>query len=128
MIEGLEHVGIGVQDLEKAKGFYREVLGFQVFIEREMDHPRIKKLVFMRNGDDIIELLHMPSLQAPDNESYEVVGLSHVCFKVQDFAGEVDRWVGLGIPQVVPSYPTADGGMRTVFRGPNGEFIELRGR
>lgn len=128
MIEGLEHVGIGVQDLKKAKDFYQNVLGFQVFTERELDHPKVKRLVYMRNGDDIIELLHMPALPAPDGGSYEVVGLSHICFKVQDFRAEVDRWVGLGITQVVPPSPAADGGMRTVFQGPSGEFIELRGR
>lgn len=129
LIEGFEHVGIGVQDIEKAKAFYHDVLGYQVFSEREVDQPRIRKLVFMRNNNnDIVELLHMPDLQAPGDGSYEVIGLAHICFKVSDFAGEVSRWAGLGVSQVVPPSPTFDGGMRTVFRGPNGEFIELRGR
>ncbi|MDP2728155.1 MAG: VOC family protein [Dehalococcoidia bacterium] len=128
MIEGLEHVGIGVQDLEKAKAFYENVLGFQVFAEREIGLATVKKVVFMRNGDDIIELLHMPDSMTSNTGSYEVVGLSHICFKVRDFAAEVDRWISLGISQVVPPSPTADGNMRTVFRGPSGEFIELRGR
>lgn len=128
LIEGFEHVGIGVQDLEKAKAFYQNVLGFEVFTEREIALGKIKKLCFMRNGNDMIELLHMPDLQAPGDGSYEVIGLAHICFKVSDFAGEVSRWAGLGVSQVVPPSPTFDGGMRTVFRGPSGEYIELRGR
>lgn len=126
MIEGLEHVGIGVADLDKARSFYQDILGFQVVLEREIDQPKIKRVVFMRNGDDMIELLYLPGMKAVDT-SAEVVGLAHICFKVRDFAAEVARWVGLGIPQVVPPTPTADGGMRTVFRGPSGEYIELRG-
>jgi len=128
LIEGLEHVGIGVKDLEKAKAFYRDVLGFQVFTEREVELPRVKRLVFMRKGDDMIELLHIPGLEVPTGTTYEVLGVSHICFKVSDFGGEVSKWVGLGIHQVVPPSPTADGAMRTVFQGPSGEFIELRGR
>lgn len=129
LIEGFEHVGIGVQDIEKAKAFYHDVLGYQVFSEREVDQPRIRKLVFMRNNNnDMVELLHIPSMQTSNEAAFDTTGLSHVCYRVGDFPAEVDRWAGLGIPQVVPPSPTADGGMRTVFRGPSGEFIELRGR
>ncbi len=129
MIERFEHVGIGVKDMEKSVAFYRDVLGYQVFSERPMSVPnsKIKKLVFMRRGDDIIELLHMPEGH-PAAGNYESLGTSHICFTVQGIQAEMDRWTALGVPQVIPPTPTADGGMRTAFRGPDGEFIELRGK
>jgi lactoylglutathione lyase len=123
----MDHVGIGVRDLDRALAFYREMLGFQVFTERELHKPPVEKLVFMRRGDDVIEILHMPTLVEAGKDSYEYLGLSHVSFRVRGFQQEVDRWQGLGVPIIVPPSPTADGGMRAVFRGPSGEFIELRG-
>ena len=129
MIERLEHVGIGVKDMDKSVAFYRDVVGYQVFSERPMTAPnsKIKKLVFMRQGDDIIELLHMPD-GYPGVERYESLGTSHICFAVQGIQAEIDRWAALGVPQVVPATPTADGGMRAAFSGPDGEYIELKGK
>lgn len=129
MIERFEHVGIGVRDADKSVAFYRDVLGFEVASEREMNIPnsRIKKLIFMRRGDDVIELLLMP--EGDDGvEKYESVGVSHICFIVQGIREEIDRWNGLGITQAIPPSPTADGGLRCAYRGPDGEFIELRGK
>lgn len=129
MIEGLEHVGIGVRDLEKSVAFYRDMLGFEVAMERDLNVPasRIKKLVFMRRGDDMIELLSMPEGNK-GVESYETTGVSHICFTVQGIKEEIEKWTRLGIPQSIPPTPTADGGLRTAFRGPDGEHIELRGK
>ena len=128
MIERFEHVGIGVKNMEESVAFYRDVLGFQVFMEKEMPpNAPIKKLVFMRCGDDVIELLSFPSADSAVAK-YESLGTSHICFAVQGIKEEIDRWLALGIPQVIPASPTADGGLRCAFRGPNGEFIELKGK
>ena len=128
MIDKLEHIGIGVKDMDASVAFYRDVMGFQVFSEREMPAGGpIKKLVFLRRGEDIIELLAFRSADA-GVAKYESLGTSHICFAVQGIKGEIDRWVSLGIPQVIPTSPTADGGFRTAFQGPNGEFIELKGK
>ncbi|MDP2663661.1 MAG: VOC family protein [Dehalococcoidia bacterium] len=128
MIEKFEHIGIGVKDMEASVTFYRDVMGFQVFMEKEMPAGGpIKKLVFLRRGEDIIELLSFRSADA-GVAKYESLGTSHICFAVQGIKAEIDRWVGLGIPQVIPTSPTADGGFRTAFKGPNGEFIELKGK
>jgi len=129
LIEKFEHVGIGVKDMEESVAFYRDVVGFQVFMEKDMSGAGgpIKKLVFLRNGNDIIELLSFASADA-GVAKYESLGTSHICFAVQGIKEEIDRWLALGIPQVIPTSPTADGGFRTAFKGPNGEFIELKGK
>lgn len=128
MIEGFEHFGIGVKDMDASVAFYQDVMGFQVFLEREMpaDGP-VKKMVFLRKGEDIIELVSFRDGAAGVAKS-ESMGPSHVCYAVQGIKAEIDRWVGLGILQILPVLPTDDGGFRTAFRGPNGEYIELRGR
>lgn len=122
----MEHVGIGVKDLEKSIAFYRDVLGYQIAQERVIDTPTVKKLVFMKRGNDMVELLYMPDAPAPEPRR-DTVGLAHLCFVVEDLDAEVARWLGMGVEQTLKPVPAGEHERRTVFKGPNGEQFELRG-
>ena len=81
----LDHVGIAVQDLEKALAFFRDVLGLHVEATEEIASQRVRA-TFLPAGDPKLELLEAT---APDSPIARFVekrgpGLHHVAFRVSD--------------------------------------------
>lgn len=127
MILKLDHVAIVVGDLDRSAKFYAEHFGFCEYSRTIVpQNPRIREIAYLRLGDDILELVHIPG--APLGEGF------HFALRVTGFDDEVRRLSAAGVPLLAPPHATAarepaeSGWRRAVFQGPDGEQIELRGR
>lgn len=127
MFERIDHIAITVKDLEKSINFYERHFGFKKYFEHDVPVPYIKKIAYLKLGEGVLELVH-----APDSKS-SMEGF-HFCFKVKDFDEAVSKLKGEGIPVITEPHPTPprsheeEGWKRVVFKGPDGESIELRGK
>jgi catechol 2,3-dioxygenase-like lactoylglutathione lyase family enzyme len=81
------HVVIAVSDMDRALGFYRDVLGMDLVFDRELSgEPFAGRAVGGLVGGASVELLWLPG-QPPDVDSpsvYKSVGVQVVSFSVTD--------------------------------------------
>lgn len=123
----LDHVGIYVEDLEKALEFYCGALGLErPAIEDKAEHGI--RLARVRIGDVDLELIeaavektmlrHMP---------YQGPGLYHIGVRVESTDRELGRMRAAGIP-VLDEVPREGDNMRVAFLHPaaaKGVMVEL---
>ncbi len=125
----IDHIGIAVADLRKAKRAY-EALGIPCTKEEEVPTERVRIAMFPV-GEARIELLESTT---PDSTIARFIarrgeGLHHICFAVEDIekAMAKARAQGLRLVDQVPR--RGQGGSRVVFIHPastSGVLIELR--
>ncbi|MBC8079152.1 MAG: VOC family protein [Gorillibacterium sp.] len=125
MFERIDHVAFTVKDRNTSIRFYEEHFGFQAYFEHDIPDPRMEKIVYLKLGDTVLELMHNP--KGESNSGY------HFCLISNDFAGDYDRLVAAGVEVLQPPHSPAprtsseEGWQRVVFRGPDDEKIEIRG-
>jgi len=128
-----DHVAINVRDAERSKQLYCGILGCRPFFETVLDLPDISRIVFLEKDASRIELVEMRSGADATVPASAVTGLAHLCFDVDDMDEGVQRLSAAGLKVVLaPMYgkvkvPSEENWRRTVFRGLDGELIELRG-
>lgn len=125
MFKRIDHVAFNVRDRVKSIQFYEEHFGFQKYYEHDVPAPVIDKIVYLRLGDTVLELIHMPN-------GTNIQGF-HFCLESDDFEADYTRLKNAGIPVDTEPHPTGarepreEGWRRVVFVGPDGELIEFRG-
>lgn len=142
MIVGLHHVGLSVPDLEKAKTFYIEVLGFTEVFDNSWDKDRPEadeaiglektsaRMQMLRAGDACIELWEYqnpsPISQDP-NYSPANHGWAHIALQVTDIFYEYDRLSKAGMTFHRPPVTNVGEGRSTAIYGrdPFGNIVEL---
>lgn len=92
MLTNLEHVGLAVQDLEKATNLYVSLLGQEPY-KREHVASEAVDTVFFQVGNSKIELLAGTS---PDSAISKFLtnkpeGIHHIAFEVTDIRAEMTR-------------------------------------
>lgn len=116
----LEHVNLTVSDVERSAAFYSDLLGFHVRWKGET----VAGSPAAHVGDDRCYLALFQSTDetdAPNN--YEVVGLNHLGFVVDDLDATLERLHALGVQEhFMPEY---DPGRRAYFMDPDGIEVEL---
>lgn len=117
------HIAIICTDYEKAKKFYIDKLGFELF--REVYRPEQKdSLRMLRLGDTVLELFIKP--EAPQRLSDpEALGLRHLAFHVEDIEPVVAWLNGMGIATEPIREDKVNGGRFTFFKDPDGLPLEL---
>jgi methylmalonyl-CoA/ethylmalonyl-CoA epimerase len=124
----VHHVAIVVGDLERALGFYRDVLGLVLEVVQEVPSDRVR-IAFLTVGESRIELV------SPTDDSTGVArflaakgeGFHHVCLEVADLAGELTR-LGIEGVELIDSAPRhgAEGPVAFIHpRSCNGVLVEL---
>ena len=90
MLDTLHHIAIISSDYTKAKEFYIDKLGFELY--REVFRPEQNDyLRMLRKGDTVLELFIKP--EAPERvNNPEARGLRHLAFHVEDIEPVV-RWL-----------------------------------
>jgi len=129
----VNHVGLGVTDLERAQRFYTEVLGFEVDRVLQLpdagsgpflgvDPPVNLTAVYLVRDAFVLELLHFdrPGNQPAADRTFTQPGLTHLSFSVDDLPAALDQVVALG-GEVV----TSMGGQAAMVRDPDGQLLEL---
>jgi catechol 2,3-dioxygenase-like lactoylglutathione lyase family enzyme len=144
-VRGVGAIGITVSDLDRARSFYGDVLGFETVAEREVAGEAVERLhgVFaarlrvarLRLGDEALELTEylapagrpIPVDARPDDHWFQ-----HVAIVVRDLdlayarLREHDVRHASPGPQRLPDWNPAAGGIRAFyFRDPDGHFLEL---
>lgn len=88
----IDHIGIAVEDLEKAVDTYKKLLDGECYKREVVEDQRVET-AFFRTGESKVELLG-----ATDPESViakyvakKGEGMHHVAFEVDDIHAELDR-------------------------------------
>ncbi len=134
MIERLNHVAIAVPDLERARAFYRDVLGARVSeIEDQPEHG--VRTVFVALANTKVELLGVLGDRSPIRrflERHPEGGIHHLCFEVDDILAARDRLRAQGLRVLGDGEPKIGAhGKPVLFLHPKdgfGTLIELEQR
>ena len=131
----VNHVGLCVTDLDRARRFYEEALGFthrndlavpDAAASRLLQVPQPVGLtaVYLALGDFVLELLHFAREgNAPARDRvFTEPGLTHLSFSLPDVAATCVRVVDLG-GEVLAD--TDVGGDAILVRDPDGQILEL---
>jgi catechol 2,3-dioxygenase-like lactoylglutathione lyase family enzyme len=126
------HVGLTVEDLERARGWYAEALGFELQLAFEL--PGGARGAMLRSPDGArMELFEVPapregrSWQEP-HTAMQTRGLSHVAFEVDDLDAVFAATTATGGAEVWAPRPSPEPGRRMAFvHDPDGNLLELIG-
>ena len=125
-VMGLGHISMYVDDLEKAKAFYTQVLGFKPLCVSLGEKDR-STMCFFTNGDLTLELV---GFEEPKHRQDGLI--DHLCFRVEDIkkSAELLREWGYALEAELEPDPCIyeNGGLFMIFRGPNGERLQLEQR
>ena len=122
-LETQHHIAIIVSDYDKAKAFYIDKLGFELF--REVYRPEQKDyLRMLRLGQTCLEIFVKPENPERVNNP-EAKGLRHLAFHVEDIEPAVAWLNGMGIETEPIREDKVNGGRFTFFKDPDGLPLEL---
>jgi len=140
MITHLEHVGLGVADLERSVAFYRDVIGFSVrrILEPRDDsrlgvitgmpgaRARIAHLVMGQNMLELFQYIEPAAKSFAHDRSQADKGYIHMGLHSGDVRSDYDRLRAAGVEFLSAPVEFRPGVWVAYFRGPDGEVIELR--
>ena len=126
MFKRIDHVAFTVKDRQKSIDFYEKHFRFRIYFEHDVPGvPEIEKVVYLKLGDTVLEFEHW-------TKEKEKSGF-HFCLISDDFDTDYQRLKNVGVPIVAephipsPRVPEEIGWKRVVFKGLDGELIEIRG-
>jgi len=138
-IQRIDHIGVVVNDLEKAKAFFID-FGFTVAGEAEEQSELLDKVVGLKGAKSQIVFLQAPNEQinlelskflypvdkseVQENFIYSH-GMQHLAFVVDDIADIVAMMKQKGYEVFVDTYNYQNVYKLCYFRGPEGIIIEL---
>jgi catechol 2,3-dioxygenase-like lactoylglutathione lyase family enzyme len=139
-IYSISHVNVGVTDMERSVGFYRDVLGMCITVDREEDYPQYslrQHAVYLRwentPGASFLVLdrqLAREPFGSP--AALQQTGLNHVGFWVRDLDSIMERVWAAGVQGVItdhtgPAYGDPTGGKvrSAMIKDPDGTFVQL---
>jgi catechol 2,3-dioxygenase-like lactoylglutathione lyase family enzyme len=95
--KGVHHIGIAVNNLERAVKFYTEVLGMTIFKIGQDDMGRILPRAELRSGNDIVDLFERP--KPIEYDAVETDGAMHHAFRVdpEEFETAHEKLKTLGV-------------------------------
>jgi methylmalonyl-CoA epimerase len=126
----LDHVGIAVQDLDKALAFYRDALGLEVDMTEEVYSERVRAH-FIATGESSLELLEATASDSAIAKYIEKrgPGLHHITLRVADITAALEQLKARGVRLVDDrARPGAEGAF-VAFIHPSaahGVLVELK--
>jgi methylmalonyl-CoA epimerase len=126
----LDHIGIAVQDVDKALAFYRDALGLDVEAPEDVRSQRVRAH-FIPVGQSALELLEAT---APDSAIAKFVekrgpGIHHVTLRVEDIHAALDHLKARGVRLVDETPRPGAEGAQVAFIHPSathGVLVELK--
>ena len=122
-LSGIGHVLLRVTDLDRAKAFYTEVLGFEI-VEEDPEHGGT--FMALPGQSHAIDLFPVRDLEAARRQTPGVRGLGHIAFRVDSEARLREAWAGLR-ERGVPILRTVDhvSQKSLYFEDPDGNTLEI---
>ena len=122
MFKRIDHTALHVSDLERSVAFYESHFGFKNYFQQTVAGGM--RIAYLKLGDTVLELTH---------RSDGSMSGFHFCLETDRFDEAVAGLRSAGVEMARAPHDTAArepreaGWRRVVFRGPDGEQIELRG-
>jgi catechol 2,3-dioxygenase-like lactoylglutathione lyase family enzyme len=110
-VTGLDHVVLHVKDLERSKRFYVDLLGLEIYRDRETQ-------CFVKAGDQIVALF-----ERKDGEIHPGQGLDHIALDIGEISFD-DLRSTLAAAGVEIAGPLG-GEMRPFIADPDGHRVQL---
>jgi len=138
MIQGLNHVGLGVENLERSVQFYTEIMGMEIDYRAYHEGKAISDVVGVENaildicvvkkGPCEIELIEYKN-RAPTPEDYKPQnepGLIHISFAVSSVDEVYERIKAFGYEAYSDPMVTRENGPKICYvKGPDNVIFEL---
>jgi methylmalonyl-CoA epimerase len=129
MINGIDHVGIAVKNIEEAKKFWVDTLGLTLSHIEEVPEQKVR-VAMLKAGETTIELLEPTSPDSPIQRFIEKrgEGLHHLTLRTDHLAERLKRLKGAGIGLIDEQPRTGAGGAKIAFLHPksaHGVLVEL---
>jgi lactoylglutathione lyase len=118
----IDHLALHVSDLRTSVAFYETHFGFKIYFEHQT--PTGLDIAYLCLGDTVLELTGRAD---PPLNGF------HFCLETDDFEGAVASLKDAGVEMATQPHKTAAreareaNWRRVVFKGPDGESIEIRG-
>lgn len=137
-IEGIDHVGVVVSDMDRTIDFYTRLLGFSVLARYKPDSPYQKEIAYLNfpgGSDAKLELYAL--LRPPAGEvSYDrKIGMREIALRVADVEAELERLRRAGAEVVtepnrseaagLPDHSQVKKRTRAAIKAPDGVIIGL---
>lgn len=132
-VKGVHHLGLPVNDMERAKKFYTEVLGMgctSVAVDVEtgglykeaMGHYPLTARLFMQNGDELVLFQRPKPTEHGDFED----GTSHLSLELakEDFATAVADLKRAGV-KIMYEEHVRESGRSAYFFDPEGNYLQI---
>jgi methylmalonyl-CoA/ethylmalonyl-CoA epimerase len=103
----LDHIGIAVQDVDKALAFYRDALGLEVEASEDVTAQHVRAH-FIPTGQASLELLEATAPESPIAKFVDKrgPGIHHVTLRVDDIHAALEHLKGRGV-RLVDDRPRA---------------------
>ena len=137
-IQGINHNGVVVADLEEAIAFYTDVLGLRLLDRRERDGGPISQVLGYHDthimvadvaapDGRVIELVHYvkPAAGGPCSEERSILGAGHIAFNVSDMKTTFAHLISKGARQLNPPVEVVPGKLVCYLQDPFGNWLEL---
>jgi methylmalonyl-CoA/ethylmalonyl-CoA epimerase len=126
----LDHVGIAVQDIDKALAFFRDALGLEVDVPEEVASQRVRAH-FIPVGESSIELLEATASDSAIAKYVEKrgPGIHHITLRVDDIRAVLAQLKARGVRLVDEEPRSGAEGSLVAFVHPSaahGVLVELK--
>jgi len=140
MFTSIHHTSFTVSDIDRSIAFYRDVLGMELVVEREVAGDYLAdlmgyadlhlRLVFLRTGTNQVELIQYLRPQGrPVDPAKCNPGTAHICFLVDDLQAVYRQLVAKGVRTEGSPVPIVKGpnkgGYAVFIYDPDGIALEL---
>lgn len=122
MFKRIDHMALHVKDLDRTVAFYERHFGFKEYFQHAVAGGM--QIAYLKLGDTVLEVVH--------HSDGSMTGF-HFCLETDKFDEDVAELQKDGVEMLRAPHDTAarapgeKGWRRVVFRGPDGEQVELRG-
>ncbi len=129
MLQNIDHIGIAVPDIEKARRFYTETLGLAICGLERLRSQQVA-IAFLPIGDVNVELVSPTSQESVVAKFLRErgPGFHHIAYQVGDVDLVLERLKRQGVPLVDPVSREGSHNRRTAFLHPDaadGVLIQL---